>query len=211
MKNTLLFIALWMILSPVTAQKDIEKHIPFSGKKSLELNIQIADSIAIHTWNKQEVYVRATVNLNDNKDNEAYRTSFDEEGQMVRIKAFIEEDYFKGKKNCCMETMILWELYIPENTAFTAETIDGNIFIDGSTTEIRAKTISGFIDWEVLPNRKADLELKTISGTIYSDLDIAHGKAGNSFPVVISDKLNQGGYRVSLETISGDIFCRRSN
>jgi DUF4097 and DUF4098 domain-containing protein YvlB len=111
---------------------------------------------------------------------------------MVRIKAFIEEDYFKGKKNCCMETMILWEFCIPENTAFTAETIDGNIIIDGSTTEISAKTISGFIDWKVLPNRNADLELKTISGTIYSDLDIAHGKADHSFPVVISDKLNQG-------------------
>jgi hypothetical protein len=210
MKNIILFLALWMIISPVMAQKNIDKHINFTGKESLILNIQIADSIAIHTWNKEEVFTKATVNINDNKDNEAYLTSFDETGKTVKIKAYFEDDYFKGNKNCCMESNICWEIYIPENTVFSVETINGNITIDGITTDIKAKTISGFIDWKVLPNRKADLELKTISGTLYSDLEIAPDNKSNSFPQVISQKLNNGGYMVNLETISGDIFCRKS-
>lgn len=210
MKNIFLLLSLWVIVSPLTAQKSIDKHIGFSGKESLALNIQIADSIAIHTWNKQEVYVKASVNINDNQDNEAYLISFVEAGQVLTIKANFEERYFKGRNNCCMESTILWELFIPENTALSVETIDGNIIIEGMTGEIKAKSISGFIDWKVLPGHNADLELKTITGTFYSDLDLGTHPSAASFPPKISHKMNNGGELVRLETISGDIFCRKS-
>lgn len=210
MKNIFFIITLGLMMSPVMAQKNFDKHIGFAGKESIIVNIQIADSIAVHTWNKQEVYVKASVNINDNKDNEAYLTSFDEEGQNINIRAFFEDGFFRNGKNSCVETMILWELYIPENAAFAIETIDGNITIGGVTGEIKAKSISGFIDWKVLPNRNADLELKSISGTFYSDLDLDTHPKGDSFPPRINHKMNNGGDLVQLETISGDIFCRKS-
>jgi hypothetical protein len=198
------------MVSPAMAQKNIDKHIPFAGKESLELDIQIADSITVHTWNKQEVYAKASVSINDNKENEAYLISFDETGKNVRIKACFDEDFFDGRKNNCIETLITWELYIPENTFFTIETIDGNIIIDGMTSDIKAKTISGFIDWTVKPDLKADLKLKTISGRFYSNLDNISDDRCNTFPPVLTGKMNNGGYLVELETISGDIFCRKS-
>ena len=83
MKSTILFMICWVFLSHTLAQKTIEKHINFSGKEKLVLNIQIADSIRIHTWNKPEVFAKASVNVNDNEDNDAYLTKFDEAGKDV--------------------------------------------------------------------------------------------------------------------------------
>jgi hypothetical protein len=200
----------WVFLFPIQAQTTIEKHLNFSGKEKLILNIQIADSIKIHTWNKPEVFARASVNVNDNKDNDVYLTNFDESGNDVEVTAKIKDGYLKEKKNCCMETGITWELFIPEKTVFSIETINGDIMIDGVTTEINAKTISGFIDLAMADNRRADLEMKTISGTLYTDLDINSPSSGNSIPMVVKQQLNNGGDPVNLETISGDIFVRKS-
>lgn len=210
MKSAIIFTICWVLMSNTLAQKTIEKHINFSGKEKLVLNIQIADSIKIHTWNKPEVYAKASVNVNDNEDNDEYVTDFDEAGKDVEIRAKIQEGYYKEKKHCCTNTEITWELFIPEKTVFSIETINGDIMIDGVTTEINAKTISGFIDLAMAGNRKADLEMKTISGTLYTDLDISTTSAENSFPVVVKHKLNNGGDDVNLETISGDIFVRKS-
>jgi len=198
-------------MSPVMGEMNIDKHISFTGKESVVMNIQIADSIAIHTWNKQEVYVKASVNINDNEDNEAYQTVFDDAGKSVHIKAHMKDDYFRNRQNCCTKTKITWELYIPENTAFSIETINGNITIDGKTSQIDAKTISGFIDLKFSSDRKADLELKTISGTFYSDLDLSSRNKDNGIPSIITKKMNDGGAPVNLETISGNIYFRKSN
>jgi hypothetical protein len=208
MKN-IMILAVWVIVTPVMAQKKIEKTISFNGKESIEMDIQIADSINIETWNRPEIQVTASINLNDNADNEVYETSFREEASTVIIKANIKKDYFNENK-CCCNGMVTWKVMIPEGTPFNVETINGNITVRGKTTEISAKSISGFIDWEVTPGRKAELEMKTISGTMYSDLTLDREKGNNGIPQVISEDLNGGGRPVTLETISGDIFCRKS-
>ncbi len=179
------------------------------------MNIQIADSIRVITWNKNEVYAKGSININDNKDNDIYITSFDESGNTLEVRAKFDDD--KSKKNwndscnCCCNyrSKIYWDVYIPENAAFSVETIDGNIIIDGKTDEIKAHTISGFIDLVFAASRKADLKMSTISGTIYTNLALVKpgkNRGGNE----VSSEYNGGGKRVDLETISGDIFLRKA-
>ena len=171
------------MLCLIQAQQIIEKHMDFSGKESLSLKIQIADSINIQTWNKNEVYVKASVNINENKDNEAYVTSFDEAGNTVTVNAKFREKYFKGRNNCCNETDIYWQVFIPEKTRFSVETINANITITGQTREMNVKSISGYIDLAVPANKQADLDFSTISGTMYSNHELALNKTAqrNSF------------------------------
>ena len=76
------------------AQKTIEKHINFANKESVNLDIQITDSIRIQTWNKNEVFARASVSINKDKDNDAYLTSFDDSGKDVLISASLKSDHF---------------------------------------------------------------------------------------------------------------------
>jgi hypothetical protein len=211
MKKIAIFIASWLCFASLNGQLVNEKHINFSGKESVEINIQIADSIDIIAWDKNEVYASVSVNINENKDNDAYKISYDENGSVPSIKASFKTDYFKSRHNCCNNSDIRWKICIPVNTMFSVETIDGNITVSGDTGPMMIKTISGFIDLAVPASRKTDIEFSTISGTVYSDLIIpgSTSKHGEFSKVVRS--LNGGGPEIRLETISGDIFFRRSD
>lgn len=209
--KTFIITLLCLCVSKAGAQQVTEKHLSFSGKESLELNLQIADSINLHTWNKNEVYVTASVDINNNKDNAAYLISFDESGSTVSVDGKLKDKYFKGKNNCCNETDIFWNIYIPEKTDFALETINGNITITGNTGKMKVKSISGYIDLAVPENRTADLEFSTISGTIYTDQDLEQNNKHTGIPTKVVHKMNNGGPPVKLETISGDIFFRKAN
>ena len=202
---------MWLCFSSLQAQQIIEKHIDFSGKESVSLKIQIADSINLQTWNKNEVYVKASVNINENKDNEAYVTSFEEAGNTVVVNAKFKDKYFKGKNNCCNNTDIYWQIFIPEKSKFSIETINADITITGQTRAMNIKSISGYIDLAVPASKQADLDFSTVSGRMYSNLELDLNKPHNSVPLKIAEKLNNGGDQIKLETISGDIFFRKSN
>ncbi len=193
------------------AQKIVERHLDFARKDFVSLNIQIADSIRIITWNKNEVYVKASIDINNNKDNDLYNMDFDGSGDAIVVKAkFVESPNRLRTDTCCnYRSKIYCDVYIPENTGFSVETIDGNIIITGQTDKVRAHTISGFIDMAVAVTRKADFRLKTISGTIYSNLALVD-KTQHSATTDISDAYNGGGKLIDLETISGDIFLRKT-
>ena len=215
MKRLLLSLLLGRLFIPQAgAQKIIEKHMDFSNKDLISLNIQIADSIRILTWNKNEVYVKTSIDINDNKDNDIYQMTFNEGSSTVAVLAKIKDEEGNRRRNynnncCCYESHIYCDVYIPENANISVESINGNITITGRTAAIRAKSISGFIDLSVDPARKADLRLNTITGTVYTDLAVNANRSSRSVGTKISDLVNGGGKPISLETISGDIFLRK--
>jgi hypothetical protein len=211
MRTVTIILLVWLCFGKISAQLVIEKHIPFSGKESVILDIQIADSITLHTWGKNEVFVTASISINENKDNDAYFTSFDETGNSVVIKGKFRDNYFKGNNNCCIKSDVYWQVFIPEKTEFDIETINANITIDGQTEKIKVRSISGYIDLSASANRQADIEFSTITGTIFSNYRLALSSKNGGISTVIKEKLNNGGSPIKLETISGDIFFRKSN
>ena len=210
MKNISLIILLFACITGVQAQKLVEKHMPFTAGKLIVMNLEIADSIRVITWNKNEVYAKASIDINDNKDNEYYKTTFDESGSNIVVKAKLEYKKVERNCNCDCQTKIYWDVFIPENAGFSVESINGNITISGNPSEIRAHSISGFIDLTIPPSRKADFKFNTITGTIYSNLAINTSNSSKSSTTSISDKYNGGGKEIDLETISGDIYLRKS-
>jgi len=211
MKSFTTIIMFWLCINTIQAQQITEKHLSFSGKETIDLKIRIADSIKLQTWDKNEVYVTASVKINDNKDNDAYLISFQDEGDQIVIDASIRENYYKGRNNCCDdETDIYWQVFIPEKTGFTVESINADITIKGKTEKMKVKSVSGFIDLSFPEKQSADIEFSTITGTIYSNhiLDLPDINKGSR--AVIKEKLNNGGPLIDLETISGDIFFRKS-
>jgi hypothetical protein len=195
----------------IQAQQKIEKHFSFSGKENINLKIQIADSICVQTWGKNEVYAEASVNINDNADNGAYVTSFAETTDGVNVNAKFKEDYFRGRKDCCNKSSIWWRVFIPEKTNVSVESINADLTIKGETGKLNLKTISGFIDLAVAEKKPADLDFSTITGTIYSNLNLSPKRTGSGVPVKIRDTMNSGGSEIKLETISGDIFFRKAD
>lgn len=208
MKYTTFWLILWMAMPKVWAQENIEKHLPFTGNNRLTLDIRFADSIRIVTWNKAEVWAQVSVNINDNADNAAYLTKFDTSGDEVILGSDFKKGYFDGRKNCCNKTQIVWVLHIPEHAPFTLETINGNVSLSGNPGKVAAKTISGTLDVTLPARQMADLEMKTISGRMFTDLDMAKSEPEGSLPMVVRLKPSSTGVSVKLETISGDIFVR---
>ena len=139
-----------------------------------------------------------------------YKHTF-KDGYSVVINSSFKDNYFKGNNCCCTKTDIYWQVYIPENTDFTIESINANITIKGKTEKMKVKSISGYIDLALPANQQADIEFSTITGTIYSNHELALTKKHSGGFSVIKEKLNNGGFPIRLETISGDIFFRKAN
>ena len=193
------------------AQKVVEKTMSFAGKDGLKLDLHITDSVGIATWTKNEVYVKATINIENNKYNDEYKVSFDESGSTLEVNGKYETDRKQTRWNDSTRASIIWEVFIPENAKFSVDAINANITIVGKTDEIKASTISGFIDLTIPSNRKADLKMSTITGTVYSNV-ISSADASSSkkkHDSNVSAELNGGGKPVSLKTISGDIYVRK--
>jgi len=226
MKNNLLFGLILIAALPVRAQKIVEKHIDLAAGGFVGMNFQISDSIRIITWAKNEVYIKSSINVNDNKDNDAYNITFDGSAKEVEIRGKLEwkdgrrcrsfnnkDSADSHEEYCCCNcrSEIIHEVYIPENTDFSVETINGNIVISGKTGDIKAHSISGYIDLAVAPERGANLNMRTITGTMYSNFDLpTESRSGRHIGgESVSTDLNGGGKRIELETISGDIFFRK--
>ena len=207
MKTICIILLMGSISYNAIAQKIIEKHINFANKESVSLDIQITDSIHIQTWNKNEVFARASVSINEDKDNDVYLTTFDDSGKGVVISAEFSSDYFK-ESDTNVDGDIYWDIYIPEKVDFAVETINGDITIRGKTSEIDASTISGFIDITVSSDKNADLTMETITGTIYSNSEFDVNVHEYSHASSINSKMSGGGSPVKLKTISGDIYFR---
>src|SRR5947209_7999575 len=132
MKNITTIILFCLLSCFSNAQKIVDKHLSFSSNQRIALDIQIADSIHVSTWNKNEVYAKASIDIDDNKDNDVYLTEFNDAGNKVEVKGKFEDrknnTKYNDSCNCCCnyKSKIYWDIYIPENAPLSVETIDGN-------------------------------------------------------------------------------------
>jgi len=67
---------------------------------------------------------------------------------------------------------INYRIKVPRNADLSIESISGDIEIKGFYGELWAKSISGFIDLSWDTSKGADLSMKTITGELYSDMDL---------------------------------------
>jgi hypothetical protein len=70
------------------------------------------------------------------------------------------------------------------------------------------------VDVTLPGNTKANLKMKSITGEIYSDLDLSLGQSKGPMKRVggghtVEGSINGGGVEISLNTISSDIYLRK--
>lgn len=222
--SSLLILAL-LLVYPVMGQKVVEKSTKVKSDQKITLDFEFSDDIKITTWDKNEVYVKATVSINDNEDNDAFELEIKEYPNSVNFisdiknikklsRNFVKEDkdgnvIFSGNS---YDMDITFEVKVPENAEVDVETISGNIDIIGLLGEMDIETISGDVDLSIPSNHNANLELSTISGEMYTDFDLKsevekgyHHYVRNDY----STKLNKGGVDIHLSSISGNIYLRK--
>lgn len=232
MKNTFFLLLLCLIISPAFAQKIIEKKLPFSSGQLVNLHLKFADSIQVRYWDNPDVSVRIAVEINGGRLNDALVVQTGSTAQEVSLKTDYDQELLKqGKAEDCpgqkhtwrterngqniyVCSKITYQVFLPRQAQLRLETINGNINIQGSTgAPVFAKTISGFVDLSWPGSKGANLAMKTITGEVYSDLSIDFKNKRQKNPIVgyqLEGTVNGGGPEVRLESISNDIYVRRT-
>jgi DUF4097 and DUF4098 domain-containing protein YvlB len=226
MKSTLIIIIFNILFVYSNAQRVVEKALAVTNNQRVELDFQFADQIIIKTWEKKEVYVKATVDINDGADNDKFRFDAFEGSSFVKIESEIEDLKKLSKKGtriiidgndtiisdgCNVHMDLYFEVFMPVDCELEVETISGNIDIKGLKKEMDIHTISGDIDYTVDESAKIDISMKTITGSLYTDLDMEIRSKHRSMHQIGGDvdaTFNGGGNDVELETISGNIYIR---
>ncbi len=242
MKRLFLFIGLLLTFGNLVAQKKITKNTKASAINEVFVHVKFADKIEIKNWNKNEISVEATININDNKDNNFFSLKEDKTGSTYTIKSDYGSLFKKHKKgvtithggdgcngyNHCTnhnKMDINYVVYVPKNMKLkvksisgnvdalayngqlTLDLISGNINVKKHSKTMNLKTISGDIDVVV---SDAEFKAETLTGTVYSDLDIDFSKnKKNSYGNKIVGTIKNGAASLKLKTISGDIFLRK--
>lgn len=225
MKHTIITVIALFAAFICPAQDIIEKSVPAGKSSQINIDFQFADQIIIKKWDKNEAYVKAIVNINDNEDNEKFSLTALETANGAELKSEIDdldeignevEVYRHGKivrSDHCLDMEIDFEIFLPEGAKIRLETISGDIEIIGFNNEIEVKTISGFIDVTIDSRSRNDILMETITGEYYSDLDLDRDKKSewknHWIGGELETTLNGGGPRIKLETISGNIYLRK--
>ena len=189
----------------INAQRTIKKNLEWQPGQDVKIDLNIIDSIKVMAWDTPQVKAELSVNIDHNKHNDWYILE-----AKSRPEALILQNSF-SEKNSHFKTDISGIIYIPRNCHLFIETINGNVELTGHNGAVEIKTISGFIDVTFEPESSLNLKIKSISGKVFSNLDIQQHEKGMSLVGTnIKASVNGGDIPVSLKTISGNIYLREN-
>lgn len=222
-------IFIWLLaILPAQAQRVVEKTLNYQSGQKVEFDLPFGQTIQISGWDKNEVALVAKVNINSNKLNDAYLLDVIETSDALTFKSGFDEEKLKGgsaedcpegssyqnysKNGCaCTCSEIFYELKVPKKAEVNLKSISADVEATGMEGPSDIKTISGFIDFTWPKQKDAELELKSVTGELYTDLDFDVLNQKKTPPIVgykIKGKNGNGGTRLALETISSNIYLR---
>jgi hypothetical protein len=226
------FFLLLLVLAAVgsqlaSAQKIIEKTANLAAGQRVFLNLKQASSIRIRAGATGKMTMKATVSINSNRLNDALQVTLDQTSEELKVTADFDKEMLRqaqpgdcpnsngdgniwhGQQVC---DDIAYEITLPADVALRVYSYSGNVDIAGLTGSIEAKSLSGFVDVAWPSTQGAELALKTITGEVYTDQDIAFSSTPKKNPVVgyqLRGTLKGSGPLVKLESISNDVYFRK--
>jgi hypothetical protein len=230
-KLTLLSVFVLGFLLQTSAQsRVVERSFAVDENEKILLDLRFGEIITVKSWDRNEVSFRADIEINQGKLNDALLLDFEHVNGRLEIDADYDEE--KLKEGDCADcpdsrytryswnngdgyvvcSKITYEIFIPGNADLNVESISGDIELIDLTGPIRAKSISGFVDLSWPSGRPANIDIKTVSGEAYSNLDELQFDNKKNMPMVgynLKGRIGDGGPRVSLESVSGNIYLRQ--
>ena len=181
MKSLFLFIGLLLTFNNLSAQKKVTENTSSKNINDVYVNLKFANNIIVKNWNKSEISVEATVNLDDNEHNDYFSLKGESIGDTYKIKSEYG-DYFKKYRsyyttNCDDEddkkknvnykqrhsNIVNYVIYVPKNMQLKVKSISGDVAAESYTGILKLDLISGNI---TVKKHSEDMHLKTISGDI---------------------------------------------
>jgi hypothetical protein len=239
MRRLVFFLLLLALAAsqPAAAQKVLEKSLDLAKGQRLFLNLKQASNIRIRAGAGSKMTLKATISINQNRLNDALLLSTEQSGDEVKLTADFDKQMLRNSQpgDCpatgtrkgnvhisngrsdddtgyrvCAD--ISYEITVPADVNLRIYTYSGNIDVAGLTGPLEAKSLSGFVDVAWPASQGAELALKTITGEVYTDQDIAFTSTPKKNPIVgyqLRGTLRGSGPLVKLESISNDVYFRK--
>ena len=230
MKRIQLIIITCLIASFGRAQKVIERNISYKGQ-FIEMNTAFASEIEVKTWDKSNIYFKATLSSEEPELLEFYDLKIEEGSNNISIVSDTEEffDAYRtkrkkeNKKYWCQEYEFNYILYVPKKANFMiksingsvksdiiegnfeADLINGNIEILKYTGILKLNTINGAIDLNV---GNASFIAETIHGDIYADENLKLTSHDRHVGQKVESLASKGASKLKLNTINGNMYLR---
>ncbi|MNK27415.1 hypothetical protein D3C87_457710 [compost metagenome] len=85
----LIIFVMTFVFGVITAQTQIKKSFPATKNQNISLKFDYPQLIKISTWDKDEVQISGTVNINDDENNDAFQIKESKEGNALVIEGNI--------------------------------------------------------------------------------------------------------------------------
>lgn len=222
------------LLQAAAQNRIVERSFAINQDDAVRLDLQFGETITVKSWDQNKVAFRAVIEINGGRLNDALQLDFDQSSGRVEIASDYNKEKLKeGRREDCPDnysryswsddddgghvvcSRIRYEISVPRQVDLEVESISGDIELVGLAGPIRAKSISGFVDLSWPSGNAVKIDLKTISGEAFSDLeDLQFDNKKEHIPLVgytLKGRIGTGGPRVSLESVSGNIYLRKAN
>lgn len=183
--TTLLILGICAMFLQTQAQEIREKTIAFKKASGVYLDLALGNEITVKGWDKNEVYIKTTVEINGGKLNKALEMTYDTWGSKVRVKSSLNNSILRqGKKGDCgndykhySSTMngrryyacyeISHEIFMPKNALLKIEAINPKVTLENLTGNLHINTVNGSINMAAGHTKPGqNLEFKTVNGRI---------------------------------------------
>lgn len=239
MKNLVFFIGITLSLCNVNAQKNITENYSTIGINEVSINLKFAKSIELKNSFDNKIKIEGIININDNKKNNEFSLKESKVENTLKIKSDYGNTFDKtnnvtvtSSKDCeksksyvnCNIVITKYVVYVPKNVDLKIKSITGNVntsnyngnleldLVSGDITikkhskKMNLKTVSGDIDVIVAD---ASFKAETVTGMVYSNLDIQFENAKQIVGSKIQGTIKNGNASLKMVTVSGDVFLRK--
>lgn len=197
--RTLFTFAVSLVFSFAAAQTSINKSFPVKNTQEIFLKFDYPQLIRISTWDKNEVEILGTVNINTNENNNAFQIKETKDGNSLMIEGKIPE----------IENLPRWITARKGNEKFTFKTME-EYQQYCEVNRLKFNTISDGADININLEIKVPKSLKTRIESTYGivemknfEAEIAVNAIYGGIDAAISEK-NTG--KISAETYYGQIY-----
>lgn len=221
-------VLLLLVLTTARAQRVEEQRLPYRQGQQIAFDLPIGKSIQITGWDKDEVALVARVTINNNQLNDAWQLDVTEGTDRITLRASFDEERLKdsdpadcqgnagyhtmnNNQRASICTEIYYEIKVPRQADISLNTISADVEASGLAGSSQIKAISGFIDFSWPQRQGAELQLKSITGELFTDLDFDILNKQDHPPIVgytLKGRNKNGGPLLELETISSNIYLR---
>ncbi|WP_323758189.1 hypothetical protein [Roseivirga sp.] len=230
MKTLFTFIACLFAQLTFAQAQTIEKSYAYTGQK-LDLDLNFGTEVILKSWDKNEISVKITYEINEGMDNEVMDWKVDDRNGKLIVEVELDSKKLEKLGDCCCNSKsgnywsgrgsksdrvcvdIKVEVMMPGKSDVKIKTIIADVAVEGFSGNLDLETVTGEIILLWAKGAGAEVSIETVNGGIYTNMDLDMEKE-KGLPKISSHKVKatykSGGKSLKLKTVTSDIYLKES-